>query len=239
MVTASDGELEVPERAMVVVAHPDDAEFGCAGTVAAWARSGANVTYVICTDGSRGSNDPTHDRAALISTRQAEQRAAAALLGVRTVEFLGYPDGELVAEQRLVRDLVRLIRRDRPEIVIAQNPSRALRLTLYVSHPDHLAAGEATLRAVYPHARTRPSFPELLAEGLEPHDVREVWIVGTAEPDTWVDISATIDLKIAALRAHRSQLGNWDVESFVRRWTRANGRGRGYAHAEVFTIVRL
>lgn len=235
----SDAEREVPERAMVVVAHPDDAEFGSSGTVAKWTRAGAAITYVVCTDGSKGSNDPTYDPATLIRTRQEEQREAAAVLGVRTIEFLGYPDGELRADEHLVRDLVRLMRRDRPQIVIAQSPARTLRLTLYISHPDHLAAGEATIRAVYPHARTRPSFPDLVAEGLDPHDVREVWVVGTAEPDTWIDISDTIDVKIAALRAHRSQLGDWDAETFVRRWTHANGRGRGYAHAEVFKTIRL
>lgn len=224
---------------MVIVAHPDDAEFGASGTVAKWARAGAAVTYVICTDGSKGSNDPAGDPAALIETRHAEQRAAAAILGVHTVEFLDFPDGELVANDELCRQLVRLIRRHRPEIVITQHPIRSAETSLYVSHPDHLAVGEAAMRAVYPHAATRPSFPELLAEGLEPHQVRQVYLIGTPEPDTWIDISETIDLKIAALRAHRSQIGDWDVETFIRRWSRASGRARGYTYAEAFKSVRL
>jgi LmbE family N-acetylglucosaminyl deacetylase len=233
------GERDSPERAMVIVAHPDDAEFGASGTVAKWARAGAAITYVICTDGSKGSNDPACDLPTLIAMRHDEQRAAAEILGVQTVEFLDFPDGQLAASDELCRQLVRLIRRDRPEIVITQNPARNQALTLYVSHPDHLAAGEAAMRAIYPYAVTRPSFPELLAEGLEPHQVDEIYISGAPEPDTWIDISETIDLKIAALRAHRSQLGDWDVDTFIRRWARATGRARGYAYAEVFKSVRL
>ncbi len=163
------------------------------------------------TDGGAGSNEPGADLAALVQQRKAEQLAAAEVIGVHDVRFLGYPDGVLQPTLELRRDLTRLIRQVRPERVVCQDPTTVL-LDSYINHPDHRAAGEATLYAVFPSAGTRPVFPELLAEGLEPHQVKELYLTLTTRPNAHVDISATMDRKIKALLCHRSQVG---------------GRGRG------------
>jgi LmbE family N-acetylglucosaminyl deacetylase len=196
------------ERAMVVVAHPDDAEFGCAGTVALWCAAGVDLTYILCTDGSKGSGDPamTSDRLALI--RRREQQAAARVLGVKQVVFLDYPDSYLVPSLELRRDIAREIRRYRPQKLICQNPVRTLSTGRGGGHPDHIAAGEATLAAVFPTARDRLTFPELLEEGLEPHHVEEVLILGTEAPDWWIDVSSSIAKVVEAIKEHKSQVGD-------------------------------
>ncbi len=222
-------------RAMVVVAHPDDAEFGSAGTVAKWADEGVEVTYVICTDGGAGSADPSLSREELPPIREREQRAAAAVLGVRRVEFLGHPDGELVADIGLRRELTRLIRRHRPDRLICQNAVRTYS-NIYGNHPDHLAAGQAAMEAVYPASRNPHAFPELLAqEGLAPHVVRELWVTGTDAANHYEDISGTVDRKLEALRQHRSQLpAGQDVGTRVRARLAEAGRQIGVAAAESF-----
>ncbi len=224
-----------PEKALVVVAHPDDAEFGCAGTVARWTQAGTEVSYLICTDGAAGSADPAVSRADLARIREEEQRAAAAVLGVSRVEFLGRPDGALRVDDALRRDVTRAIRRLRPEVVVCQNAVRHY-ANLGGNHPDHLAAGAAAIEAVYPYARNPYAFPELLEEGLEPHEVAEAWVTGTEFPDHFVDVSSTLDRKLAALACHRSQHRR-DPAEWVRARLADNGRPHGLAYAESFRRV--
>jgi LmbE family N-acetylglucosaminyl deacetylase len=234
------GLTEETERVMVITAHPDDAEFTVAGTVAKWVREGKTVIYVICTDGSRGSNDPKVRPEHLVVIRKAEQEAAARLLGVEEVVYLGYEDGSLEPTLALRRDLAREIRRYRPDIVVCPDPTVRYYGDSYLNHPDHRAAGDAALDAVFPSACTRYIFPELLAEGLEPHEVREVLIRGSLSPNFWVDISDTIELKIAALREHESQVSRskgW--EERVRARSQQAAAGQDMAYAESFRRIVL
>ncbi len=231
----SDLDLENFERALVIVAHPDDAEFGSAGTVAGWTKRGIRVDYVICTDGAQGSADPAVPAAELKGIREREQRDAAAVLGVTEVTFLGHPDGGLVADLALRRDLTREIRRSRPDVVICQNAVRHYG-NLGGNHPDHLAAGQAAIEAIYPFARNPYAFPELLEEGLEPHVVREVLVTGTPDPDHFVDVTATLDKKLEALRCHRSQHRQDPAERVTARLAEA-GRAHGLEYAESFRRV--
>jgi LmbE family N-acetylglucosaminyl deacetylase len=209
-----------PKRIAVIFAHPDDAEFICAGTVARWAAEGHHITYVLLTSGDKGSEDPDMTPERLVETRTAEQRAACDVLGVQDVLFLGYPDAMLVPDLNMRREMVRVLRTIRPDVVVCQDPTVRYIAQSYLNHPDHRAAGEATLDAVYPAARDRMTFPELLAEGLEPHKVAEVYLAGAAEPDVAIDITPFMELKLAALRAHASQVGHWDPEEMVRQWAR-------------------
>lgn len=227
-----------PSKILVIVAHPDDAEFGVAGSVARWVREGTEVVYCIVTDGAAGSNDPGIDREALAEQRQTEQRAAASVVGVRDVRFLGYPDGVLQPTMALRRDLTRVIREVRPERVVCQDPSTIFVADRYVNHPDHRAAGEAAIYAVFPSAGTRPIFPELLAEGYEPHQVAEVYMMLTLQPDTFVDTTETVDLKVEALLCHKSQVGE-DAGNWVREWNAETGKEHGYAFAEAFRVIRF
>ncbi|MBK9711465.1 MAG: PIG-L family deacetylase [Kouleothrix sp.] len=236
-------EQEQPRVAMVVMAHPDDAEFGCAGTVAAWARDGWDVYYVICTDAAGGGPDEATDvgpaaRRHVTETRKAEQREAARILGVREVIFLDLPDGTLQPTIELRRELVRLMRRHRPTRVVCQSPERSWRPALAIGrhHPDHLAAGQAALAAIYPACQNPWDFPELLAEALPPHKVREIYIMGAPEVNHAVDISATFDLKIAALTAHASQVGGRmaQIEQRLRTWATELGAQHGMQYAEIF-----
>src|SRR5437867_4078566 len=183
MVELERHELVEPlECALVIFSHPDDAEFGAAATIAALVARGARVDYVVTTDGGKGTDDPGVTPEQLAATRIAEQRAAADVLGVGAMVHLGYPDGYLPPAPDLRRDIVRQIRRFRPDVVIAQNPQRRLDGNPFIAHPDHLATGEATLAAVYPAARDRLNFPELIAEGLEPWKVRQTLVTGVEQP---------------------------------------------------------
>lgn len=204
-----------PKRVMVIMAHPDDPEFFSGGTIALWAREGAEIIYLILTNGNKGSDDPgmTPDR--LIKMRQEEQRTAANILGVKTIIFLDEPDGELQATLRLRKQVVREIRRHRPHIVICPDPTAYYFGNTYVNHPDHRAAGQVALEAIFPAARNRMYHPELLDEGLMPHAVQEVYLAGASKPDRWVDITDVIDFKTQAVRAHASQLA--DPESVIER----------------------
>ena len=224
---------------MVIIAHPDDAEFTVAGTVGRWVKEGFQVVYVVCTDGSRGSNNPQMPPARMKPIRHAEQQEAAQILGVNAVVFLDYEDGTLQPTLELRRDLTRVIRSWRPDAVICQDPTGVLRGSNYVNHPDHRAAGEASLYAIFPSACTRFIFPELLEEGLEPHKVREVYLYGSPDTDEWVDISDTIDLKIVALKAHRSQVKPDYVDSRIRTWNGELGRRHGVPYAEEFKKMTL
>lgn len=235
-----------PRTALVVVAHPDDAEFGCGGTIAAWAAEGWEITLVICTDGSGGGPDDAIDvgpaaRRQISEIRKAEQRAAAQILGLKEVIFLDYPDGMLQPTLELRRDIVRQIRRIRAQRVICQSPDRVWvpQYSIPRFHPDHLAAANATLAAVYPAAQNGWDFPELLAEGYPPSKVREIYISGAPVLNCAVDISATIEQKLAALRCHVSQLGadQTEIAAMVRRWAAERGQEFGLALAEVFHRV--
>jgi LmbE family N-acetylglucosaminyl deacetylase len=197
--------VDVPERVLVITAHPDDVDFGAAGSVAVWTKAGAAVTYCVVTDGDAGGFDATIDRAEIPSIRRAEQTAAAGEVGVTDVRFLGYPDGRLTTSIELRRDLSRIIREVRPLRVVAQSPERNWQ-RIFASHPDHLAAGEAVICVVYPDARNPFAHPELAAEGIEAWAVPEVWLMATPHPDTYVDITDTVDAKVAALLRHGSQL---------------------------------
>lgn len=192
------------ERALVVVAHPDDVDFGAAGTVATLVKDGVDVAYCIVTDGAAGGFDITVPRTEIASIREAEQRAAGEEVGVTDVRFLGYADGSLLPTLDLRRSISRVIRETRPDLVITHSPVRRWD-SVYASHPDHRACGEAALDAVYPDARNPFAFPELLAEGHEPWTVPEVWVMSRTDADHFVDITDVFDRKMAALLRHESQ----------------------------------
>ncbi|MGH3768533.1 MAG: PIG-L deacetylase family protein [Pseudonocardiaceae bacterium] len=222
------------QRVLVVVAHPDDVDFGSAGTIAGWTDAGLEVSYCIATDGDAGGFDPKVPRSAIGGIRQDEQRKAAAVLGVTDVEFLGYPDGRLVVSFELRRDISRVIRRTRPDRVVVQSPHRDLR-NVYASHPDHQAAGEAALCAIYPDARNPFAHLELLVEGLDAHTVPEVWVMSSNDrADHYVDITDTFDRKIAALRAHTSQTAHMmTLEERMRGWGSMQAQAAGFAEGRL------
>lgn len=225
-------------RILVVVAHPDDAEFGCGGSVAHWVADGREVFYGIITNGNKGSDDPAVTPERLAAIREEEQRGAARTLGVREVVFLGYPDGELEDTREARRDVVREIRRFRPERVVTQNPFPSL--NPYAGHRDHRHAGRLALDAVYPYARDRLHFPEILAEGFAPHKVREVYLMGHTEPDLVLDVTGSMEQKLAALRCHASQLRDVAVvEGLVRQRAADVGKPHGYTYGEAFRVIHL
>ena len=226
----------VPKRALVVSAHPDDVDFGAAGTVARLTRAGTEVHYCMVTDGDAGEAPEGGARADVGALRQAEQRAAAAAVGVGEVRFLGYPDGRLVVSLDLRRDLSQVIREVEPEVVICQSPERRWD-RVFASHPDHLAAGEATLQAVYPDARNPYAHPELAGRGLGPHAVKEVWVMAHPQANRYVDVTDTYDAKLAALRAHASQTSHVDLDALIGGWTEATAKEGGLpdgSRAEAF-----
>jgi LmbE family N-acetylglucosaminyl deacetylase len=236
---SQEQESEKITRAMVVFAHPDDAEFGCGGTVAKWVNEGIEITYVVATDGSKGSADPAMSSERLIALRRQEQRKAADVLGVKDVVFLGYPDGYLEHTLSLRKDIARAIRQFRPQRLITMTPYRSFSISAYLNHPDHLAVGDAALAAVYPTARDRLTFPELLAEGLEPYAVREVYVTGTDTPDTWIDIAQTLDKKIEALLQHSSQIRSPEMLDRVRTRAMEAAQGHDMQYAESFKKFTL
>jgi LmbE family N-acetylglucosaminyl deacetylase len=232
-----------PGVAMVVMAHPDDAEFGCGGTVAVWAAEGWTVHYVICTDASGGGPDDAEDvgpeaRRRINAARRAEQRAACDILGVKEIVFLDYPDGLLQPTIELRRELVRLYRTYRPTRLVCQSPERSWKPQYAIGrhHPDHLAAGAAAIAALYPASQNGWDFPELLAEGLKPHKIRELYVMGAPEVNHAIDISTTLDLKLRALRAHDSQVGARfaEIEPRLREWAARGGEAYGLGAAEAF-----
>ena len=230
-------------RVLVVTAHPDDVDFGSAGTVAAFTKAGVEVTYCIVTNGDAGGSDHSITRADMAALRQREQRAAAALVGVSDVRFLGHPDGRVQPTLELRRDISRVIRQVKPERVLTQSPDRRWDF-IFASHPDHLAAGEAAVCAVYPDARNPFAHPELLSEeGLEPWTVNELWIMASEDPNIAVETTKTVDRKVAALLCHQSQIG--DPEGITERITTGSrlaattaGLPEG-ASAELFRVTRI
>ena len=199
---------ESPQKVLVVLAHPDDPEFFCGGTTARWIKAGHRVSYCVVTCGDKGTKDLTLQSGELCSIRQVEQRLAAQVLGVNDVSFLNYPDGYLVADINLRRDITRVIRTARPDVMVTCDPQTLFTATGGLNHPDHRAAGQAALDAVFPAARDHLNFPELWKEeNLEPHIVREVWVAGTLVPDVILDVTEFWELKITALYEHKSQIG--------------------------------
>lgn len=195
-----------PKRVMVIMAHPDDPEFFSGGTIALWAREGAEIIYLILTNGNKGSDDPKITPEQLSELRRKEQQKAASLLGVKTIIFLDEPDGELQATLQVRQRVVREIRRHRPQVVICPDPTAYYFGNSYINHPDHRAAGQVALEAIFPAARNRMYHSQLLDEGLMPHAVHEIYLAGALQPDRWVDITDVMDLKIQAIRSHASQL---------------------------------
>jgi len=222
-----------PKRVLVVFAHPDDAEFTSGGTLALWASRGSEIHYAVCTDGSKGSVDGDIPGEELILRRQAEQRDAATVLGIRDVAFLGRTDGGLVADPELRAELVRLIRIRRPLALLTWDPWRPYQL-----HSDHRAAGQTALDAVMAAENAR-YFPEQLAEGLTRHRVEEVYLFGTDSPDLWVDISDTFERKLSAIARHRSQVSDIAaIERQIGSWNGHLGESKGFTYAEAFKLLR-
>ncbi len=230
----------IPERAMFIYAHPDDIEFSAGGTAAKWAAHGCEVTYVLITDGNIGSHDRSLSAEALARMRHAEQRAAAEVTGVTRCIFMGYHDGLLEPTLALRRDLVRVIRQYRPNVVVSGDPRSHFPTDTYINHPDHRAAATAVVEAVFPASEMRLLYPEFEEEGIMPHKPNYVYISGTADANLFVDISDTIDIKIEALRQHQpSQFGDWDPGPMVKEWAREAGSQVGYGYAERFRRLIL
>lgn len=232
--------LTAPASAMTIFAHPDDAEFGCGGTLATWARQGTDITMVIITDGSKGSDDRAIPDAQLVQLRTAEQDSAACALGVARVVRLGYEDGVLEPTIALRRDIARAIRQHKPEVVITGDPDSRLGGDSYINHPDHRAAAEAALYGIFPAAGNHRFYPDLLAEGLEAHKVTTVLIMAEeSESACFVDVTAAMGAKIGALAQHQSQFDIKDVEEFVRTWTAETGKKVGVEFAESYRRITL
>lgn len=239
---AAAAEPKAPGRVLSVFAHPDDQEFTVGGTLAKWARAGCEIITVCITSGGAGSNKhtpPDMTRRALVAIREDEQREAGRILGVKDTIFLGHEDGMLEPSIALRKELTRLIRRFRPEAVLTGDPSMRFYGSTYMNHPDHRVAADVALDAVFPSAGTRLIFPELLDVGLEPHEVHQVYIHGAEHPDTYIDISDVLDVKLAALRAHKSQMGEWDPREMITQWAREQGRRRKLAAAEAYRRMVL
>ena len=233
-------EPAAPARVLSIHAHPDDQEFTVGGTLAKWARAGSEIVSVCITSGNAGSNrstPPDMTRAALAPIREAEQRTACQVLGVKETLFLGYEDGVLEPSIALRRDLTRVIRRYRPDAVVCGDPTVRYYGRSYLNHPDHRVAADVTLDAVFPSAETRLIFPELVDEGLLPHHVKTIFIHGAERPDAWIDVTATLAVKIAALREHKSQMGAWDPTGMITAWAREQGARRRLAAAEAYRVM--
>ena len=222
-----------------MVAHPDDAEWGCSGTVAKWCAEGWEVVYVLCTDGSKGSDDPEMTSEKLVQIRAQEQRDAGQSPGIEPSGVPGLRRLDAGADPGAAPGHAREIRRHRPDVLICNSPVRSLDEHGYVGHPDHFASGEAALSAVFPTARDRLTFPELLEEGLEPHKVREVWVAEHHEANLYVDVSGYIDQAIAALKCHRSQVSDEDAEVHLPAWRARIGEQVGFKYAEAYRRFRL
>jgi LmbE family N-acetylglucosaminyl deacetylase len=227
---------------MSIYAHPDDQEFSIGGTLAKWARAGCEVISVIITSGDSGSNDPAKDgshKKELAELREKEQLAANAVLGVKETIFLRYADGELEPTIDLRKDLTRLIRQYKPDVVLAGNPEAWFYGDEYVNHPDHRAAAQAAATAVFPSAGTRLMFTELLEAGYEPHEVKRFYVHGTDKVNTWVDITDTLELKIKALQQHVSQVDPNEVEKWMREWAEEEAKGQEMKYAEAYKVMIL
>jgi len=234
-------ESEAPKnrkRALVVVAHPDDPEFLFGAAIAKLVEEGTQVSYLVCSDGANGSRDVAIPAKEVAAMRSAEQKAAAAVLGVSEVEFLGFPDGRMQASLELRLGIARAIRRSRPQLVITHFPHRVLDIPIEASHPDHMAVGEATLAAIFPDAVNVRSYPELQREGLEPHRVKEIWLAGYERPNHGVDATPYLEKKIKAICAHKSQVGT-SAPPWVYEWMKRSGARIGYDYGEEYKRIQL
>ncbi len=232
-------ETYIPKSALVIFAHPDDIEFSCVGTVARWVRAGARVGYVLCTSGDVGIAEPGMTRARATEIREAESREAARVAGVEHVVFLREPDGLLEANLAFRKKLVREIRRFRPEVVICGDPTVLFTARDYINHPDHRAAALAAIDAVFPAAGQPNLFEELEEEGLKAHKVRKVYVNSWFHVDTYVSIDETIEVKINALRAHKSQMGDWDPADRIKEWAGEHAKGKEMKYAEAYRVITL
>jgi LmbE family N-acetylglucosaminyl deacetylase len=228
-----------PTSAMAIVAHPDDVEFSCSGTLAKWARAGARISLVLVTSGDVGvaRSDITRQQAAAL--RETEATAASKIIGAAEIRFLREPDGSVEATLGLRRKLVREIRRFKPEVVITGDPTVVWAGDNYINHPDHRAVALATVDAIFPAAGQPHVFEELAAEGLEAHKVRKVYVNNWRDGNLWESIDDTIDVKVAALKAHESQMGGWDVGKNIKEWAADRAKDHGMAYAEIFRVVTL
>jgi LmbE family N-acetylglucosaminyl deacetylase len=226
-----------PKRVMVIVAHPDDIEFSCAGTIARWVKEGAEVCYVLCTSGDVGFSDPKVSREEAVRIREAEQTAAAAVVGVTNVVYLREPDGMLEATMNLRKRLVREIRKFRPDTLICGDPQALWSGENYINHPDHRAAALAAVDAVFPAAGQPNVFRELEAEGLHAHKTYKVYVTVWDKADTFINITDSIELKIQALREHKSQMGEWNPEQQVREWAAEVAKGKEMQYAEGYRVI--
>jgi LmbE family N-acetylglucosaminyl deacetylase len=229
----------VPESAMAIMAHPDDIEFTCVGTLARWAKAGSRIIYVLCTSGDVGIDKPGMTREQATEIREAESRQAAEIAGAHDIVFLREPDGLLVATLELRKRLVREIRRYRPEVVVTGDPTSLWSGDDYINHPDHRAAATAAIEAVFPAAGQPHVFQELENEGLCAHKVRKVYATSWEHVDQYISIAKTIKIKVAALRAHKSQMGDWDPEPMIKEWAARSAKGKEMRYAESFRVVTL
>jgi LmbE family N-acetylglucosaminyl deacetylase len=229
----------IPESAMAIHAHPDDIEFTCVGTLARWAQAGSRVIYVLCTSGDVGIDEPGMTREKAAQIREAESLEAARIAGVNQVVFLREPDGLLQPTLELRKKLVREIRKYRPEVIVTGDPTIVWSGDDYINHPDHRAAAMAALDAAFPAAGQPNLFEELAQEGLTAHKVRKVYAHVWEKADVFINIETTMDIKVAALRAHKSQLKDWDPEPMLKEWASNAARGKEMQYAEVYKVVTL
>lgn len=235
----TDQVFYVPESAMAIVAHPDDIEFSCVGTLARWRKAGARISYVLCTSGDVGIALPGMTRERASSIREEEARKAARIADATEIVFLGEPDGLLQPTLALRKKLVREIRRFKPEVVVTGDPTVVFANESYINHPDHRAASIAALDAVFPASGQPNLFQELEEEGLKAHKVRKVYIYGQQQSGLYVSIDDTMEIKLAALRAHESQFPTWDPGERVMQWAAERAADKGMKYAEAFRVITL
>lgn len=232
----------IPKIAMSIHAHPDDQDFTVAGTLAKWAAAGCKVITVIITDGSAGSNALEHAtdyKPTLALIRESEQISANETLGIKKTVFMRQPDGELEPTIALRKEVTKLIRHHKPDVVVTGDPQAVFYGSGYINHPDHRAAAQLALYAAFPSAGSRLLFTDLLDAGFKPHNVKRVYIHGSEKPDTWVDIGDTIDTKITALKMHVSQVDTHNVDDWIRKWAEEEGKEKGLQYAEAFKVMIL
>lgn len=237
--SGGNNSFYIPESALIIVAHPDDIEFSCSGTLARWAQAGTRLCYVLCTSGDVGIAERGMTRQKAAEIREQEQLEAAQIVGAADVVFLREPDGMLQPTLELRKKLVREIRRFKPEVVVCGDPTIVWAGNDYINHPDHRAAASAALDAVFPAAGQPNLFEELEQEGITAHKPRKVYVTGWYQNELYVNISETIGIKIAALRAHKSQMKDWDPEPRIREWAAERAKGKEMAYAETFRVVTL
>lgn len=232
----------LPKRALCIHAHPDDQEFSVAGTLAKWAKAGCEIISVVITSGDSGSNDPSKGaeyKSELAKLREGEQTSANKIIGVKETIFMRHPDGELEPTIALRKELTRIIRQHKPDVVVTGNPEAWFYGNEYINHPDHRAAAQAACEAVFPSAGSRLIFADLLAEGFEPHEVKRLYVHGTEKPDTWIDISETMEAKIESLQQHASQIPVDEVGKWMRDWAKEDAKDKDFEYAESYRVMIL